>query len=1475
MSNTAPFVVSVIAGSSFISGGTKREYKTKVVWTNNAPNDHVHALTAHDSRALKKIYGYDPLDSESVAGGTNGHDGEENIYPADRYLINMPIDESSGGAETIGQNSDTWALRASSYSDQDFIQSDDTSGGCNSNASGGNDDEFSLESLGEALSSSSQTAREKEARRMFQARFAPTKKLSFSREITVIKDIWVLEEDNLMILKRKIQLATGIPTYRQHLWYEVDGATVTSQTSSAFSPCYTIRRESDRIETNIWNIRNVKSMVHGMPVDSDMYAQRTSLSVRNNEFSTTLEMIFSGLGSCGNDSRVRWYVVDVNDFISDREQLSTTIRNDIHMRELIYFGFILQYWPGIPSSVFQTFVSNEPLLHDEYPEFALSDSLLMRQYGTETSIIAANPQPKVKDIPMNIYLSASDIGIVNEYYSYGVAVDVRMLFDSFLLNAETPYMIARFALGGRTHTLVKSYASGRGPSKRRVPPVDTVCIFLILQSAEALLYVHSSGIYHTEILWREDLRIDIDSAKIETVANTNKLISRINSLGETVVTRPLVSMTEHNINVLNTNIVLSIGRRLTPIQFEGLKENAGLFKRAGMLNITSSEANTFMFHFYKGMHVYDDARFEIISNSRNGYEYTTNIIVQQRHDGIYGRQKLTTITARSTDIYIHATGIKFSEYAAFIKFILILIEMPIVNRGATQKTVITPGIKAVSQLKELDPVLYDLKKIYGNKTMYSQICQKPNQPIIVNKPGPKSVKFWNFTRKEPAYYECPSAKFSTLYFKTGVHPAGFCIPCCKKITVVPGSKHEKIFATCMQDHSYDAKSKNATPRSGYIISYTPEIAPGRIAYLPEANLDQLFYQQFSTVGHSVDSECIPDLGYYVFGIEQSVGNARYVGTVSSLAHALGLPVAKFISETAAKILSKSDIWPLLLGGKISANFKDEKQFIGAVENLFGSANKSSVETFNDFTVQQWNDVFLDIARFYWDINAITFVDSGDGNILIKVPRGIKRAEELISSQHKHMFLISAPLTGARLPGQMMEITNIVYNPIYQIDTHMFKKTSKIATTLFSSGDKILSVIGKMLTSLIAGSTTAATSATVDLDEIISFLDSGGAYKLKSILINRNNLCYGVIISHESINIYFPIMISLHDHLNVIRDDREFMRKDYNIPWSEMEKLLAALNSWTVKAAAVDSTSDIKETRVIKPETWILLGDLAIGFHDAAGRYNYYMSPIPFEDARKIAAVPGIRLKYDPTEINALINTRASPAIDPDLGQHLYKHHGYQLFVLEFVSSLDQKRNSGVRAAIAKVITRDIKTPSIMFSNLNIALTDWPRDYERILAIFGAFTKVRECRLDEYSRLLTKVAGTQFSSGTLNEIIEQSRFEFDDIIMTEMFEMPAGDVLSRLTKTILPGIIEIGDPLVPVFPGGLRTCGASSAEQPGYCRGKKLIVSSRDYPIWSKQLALDIKNPLKQCKLVALMTHRASNEFSFTSHPGETIYISIG
>lgn len=1491
MSNTAPFVVSVISASSFTGGSKTRIYKTRVVWTNNAPNDQVKALSTHDTRALKKLYSYDPLEDVPAPRTSNeasgGYDNPSSATMSrggreiDRYTINLPI---VGAHEELPSNckckcnanddcdcdcDETRAVPLVEINNiNDVVTSDaqyhiSASGGLADEA-----DEFSLESLGEALSASSQTAREKETRRLFQARFAPTKQLQFSREITVVRDVWVLPEDNLAILKRKIQLATGIPTYRQHLWYEdaMESKTSSSMAAGAVtSPCYLLWKNDHRVETNIWDLSMATSIVHGMPVDTSMYTSRSELRVRNNEFSATLE----SLGLTGVDaesSRVHWFVTDLNDLITNREQLAGIIRNDIHVRELVYFGLVLQYWPGVPAGVFQTFVSNEPLLHDEYPELAVSDNLLQRQLVTETSIVAANPQPRVDKL--SIYVDITDIGIINEYYAYGGVVSLRALFNAFTLSDEMPYMIGRFALGGRIHTLTKTKSRGRVPSKKRHPPIDTVCIFIILPGvdarsassmAEALVYIHTSGVYHTEVFWREDTHTDVDAARIHTIEATNRVVRAVNALGESIVARPLVEMSQNNISIINTSIIISIARRLGVAEFDGLKENAQLFKRAGMINITSSEPSVFMFHFYKGMHSYDDARFDAISNTTNGYEHTTSIIVQQRWDGIYGRQKLTSITSRNTDIYIRASGLKYSEYAPFIKFILILVEMPIIGK-VRGPAAMDKAIKSISQLKELDPLLYDLKKIYGNKTMYSQICQKPNQPVIVEKPGPKSVKYWNFTKKEVAYYECPSEKYHALYFKTGVHPKDFCIPCCKKISVVSGSKHDNIFATCMKDHEFKKAAKGDAVRSGYIISYTPEIEPGRISYLPEASLDQLFYQQFSTIGHSVDAECIPELGYYVFGMNQSILTKKHVGVLTSIAHSMGMLVAEFITETGKKIIaSEETTWNLLLNGKIASNFSSAKTFAGELEMMFNSSDPTRAPTEFD----EWNEVFVDIARHYWNINVIMFVDAGGsatGNVFIKVPRGIKRADELISSQHKHLFIICAN------PSVANSEQNI-YHPVYQVDTKVFKKTGAIARTLFTSGDKIIEIIRKMMTAVISGAVN--TTNALDLDEVLKWIDSQSAdYKIIHAYINRSNMCYAVQIEaiKTQSRIYFPVSISLHDHLEVTRINTEFSRADYAVTWSEMKSLLDNFN------ARDDKKSD---ARVLQPAVWLLLEDKIIGFQDESRQYNYYVAPMPIDEARGALALPMVKLRYDPTVINSLINEKSSPVVEPALGRYLYEHHGYQLFVLEFVSSIDRQRNTAIRDKIDAIIRKWHNASSLMLHAMNEALVDWPRDYDHIISIVARFSKSRESSESPYGKLLSK-SKTTWDAASLSAIIDQSRFEFDDTIMTSMFSMPAADVAAKL-KPLLDEIIDIAHDDVDIaeFPENITTCSTTGASAPSYCKDKKLRVSEHNYKTWSAQLVLDIKNPLKQRKLMALMTRSMANEFSFRSVPGEMIYIALG
>jgi hypothetical protein len=115
-------------------------------------------------------------------------------------------------------------------------------------------------------------------------------------------------------------------------------------------------------------------------------------------------------------------------------------------------------------------------------------------------------------------------------------------------------------------------------------------------------------------------------------------------------------------------------------------------------------------------------------------------------------------------------------------------------------------------------------------------------------------------------------------------------------------------------------------------------------------------------------------------------------------------------------------------------------------------------------------------------------------------------------------------------------------------------------------------------------------------------------------------------------------------------------------------------------------------------------------------------------------------------------------------------------------------------------------------------------------------------------------------------------------MTSMFSMPTADVAAKL-KPLLDEIIDVArdDVDIAEFPENITTCSTTgrAGDAPSYCKDKKLRVSEHNFKTWSAQLVLDIKNPLKQRKLMALMTRSQSNEFSFRAVSGETIYIALG
>lgn len=1364
---SVPIVVSVVdAAEAFKPRAKNRPIKTHIFWTNGASEKIKKAVMARDSKKIEAYIGVDPF----------------NVPPPPAISSNFKV-------------------------------------------IGGDDDGFTLDDITDVINETdANDDRDITMSRRFGTMiFTSAKDVKYARDITIYDEHWVFPDDNLTDFKKKIQVASGIPTYRQHLWYEVNG--------DVFCPCYELHVGKQRLPVNIWQIKNNTSIVMGMPVDQSWYARRSEIRIYNNENTVLLRSIYD------MSPAVNWYVADLNDIMNPhRKQFSDSIGADIHLRELVYYSFIIRYWPMITNSVFQMFVTNEPDLHNEYPELALIDSSLRKQLNLQTSLIGHNYNPSISKIPISVAINASNITTASEHFTYGKTINIRNLFDNIVTTESMPYVKCRTVLNNIAYTLIKRMKGGKTPRYLISPRIECLVIMFVLSDiADMFVYIYANGTYNIKTDWREDKKINLQDVTAYMISHANPILNMINKMGENVLARKLMHIGNNNILILDADIVITLKRRLLSDEFEALQSNLQKFKSVNFVHITSQDNNTISFHLLRGMHNFDNARYNSIINTTNGYSHNTRVGVRQKWESIYVRQKLCVLQNRTNDVYIKSVGLSGDEFSSFIRYMLIIVHMSIHDKSSMIVST-DDSARLLSHLKESDPVLYDLKRIYDDDKMYSQICQKPNQPKLVSTPSKKSVKFWNFTTNQPAYYECPNPKYPVLYFKTSVHPQDFCIPCCKKAVLMEGSKHGHIYNQCMANHTYSTTNKNVV-KSTYIVSYGKDIEPGRLSKLPESSLDQLFYQQYSATGRTMDEECASSVGYYIYGVSQSIGMVSNVGLVNTFAHAMGLQIDKLIDETTSRIVKNTRSWNLIMSGRISMYFKSPADFTAAMSSTFLSQSA-------DIEFDNWNDAFVDIARIFWGINIIKFIDNGRGSTNIFIPPNTRNVDIILSPQYKHIIVIQRGDS---------------YLPIYMIDINQFKKDGVIATTVFTNDDRAIFIMRDMLNSVIS---KLEKGGPPDIHRAISFADDEKDVEISSIYINKKNVCYAATFTFGNDIIYFPVADSLHDHISLPKVDTVFNNKTYKTTWERMSQFMALFNVWAKK-------NDIATLDVA---AWLVVDGVVIGFADQFDMFYYYIAPMKIEYAKKIHDVIIVEQKYNPYDVNMILTSGGEPIRDEKaIAVAMYNHYIYQLFVLEFTAAVNRQKNDTVRSALKMAIKKHINDPSMFLGKIQELLIDWPDDIDMLHSIFIRFTKPLGGK-SEYDDLIG-YKSTSYTYNDIANIIDDSRFMFDDIIMPGMFKMSREELIDNLQKFMAP-LIHISDkaPDIKSFPDAFISCNA--ADNIEYCNKRQLIVPKNEYDDFIKFLAADILNPIKRRQLLNHMTKSSIGQFRFITRPNENIFVSV-
>jgi len=243
--------------------------------------------------------------------------------------------------------------------------------------------------------------------------------------------------------------------------------------------------------------------------------------------------------------------------------------------------------------------------------------------------------------------------------------------------------------------------------------------------------------------------------------------------------------------------------------------------------------------------------------------------------------------------------------------------------------------------------------------VYSRICQKKNQPIILSTdeynalvPDKKKnvLKYWNFTTKSPAYYQCPNPKYPHIQFTVKKHPKDYCIPCCKVKPALhdDSSIKQLIYNTCLTNHVYTGEKNTVTSSIKYIMSYGKHISPGRICNLPEQTIEPLLYESFSKSYVGLEQSCKNK--YYVYGIEQDIKHTKYVGYVVTLALSLDISIITLVQNTIMALKKIPVHFKTIIDGKIIKYYKTPQNLIDALEQTFISDTLQTTNTKISLTI---------------------------------------------------------------------------------------------------------------------------------------------------------------------------------------------------------------------------------------------------------------------------------------------------------------------------------------------------------------------------------------------------------------------------------------------------------------------------------------------------------------------------------------------
>lgn len=931
-----------------------------------------------------------------------------------------------------------------------------------------------------------------------------------------------------------------------------------------------ITKES--IDININNLINISTLTYhkNIPIDFNIINNRINYTITTYEKNKYINDLPYNKDK---NLELNFYILD--DFILDKKSLNDEIEKDDEILNLIYKGFVEKYFPYYDVNLFSLYLLNETKIL-EYPSLNIKKEDIIKK---NTKILDIHTQlNKVKKVKSNITTFYKKLIYYIPSYNNFKILNIKELFNNIEIkkfsnirklelrleiqnkfiyfskhsiyskNNKLNEVLLPNELNKESKELLNSlYINNKYyNSLLETPYLSNNILFItysILHNDYPIdLYIIIDEYYDIYIIYnigeyqKSEKNIDLKYYQTQVLESINNLFSEL-FINKLILNKKIIHDFNIQLKFIDTQLILN--QNISSNIFQKLYSVITEYSLVDYYNIFSYDElnNTIELNIKKIIYNEEDKQINnILQNFTHNYYnyYNKNDLIDKYLKIIYTSK--IVITNRIKDLKLDIININkddIDEITNLLMYILYNIidsnQVTIVDYNSLKKN-------KLKKLKEIDPVLYVINK-KNTQNLYSRKCQASQQPDIITeieaKKDKKSLKYINFTTGEPIYYTCNNKKFPNVKFLTNLHPQNYCIPCCKKKSIEDvkvKSKYTSIHNECLTTYKFDKKNKIVEEKSRYIINYSSKIIIEklRLMQIPDS-LFKLFNKIFEEKNEI-------DLKYYIFGVNQHIGNIAYIGMFSILSFILNKNTNETINNIKDLFIKDSQIFNTILNGRLLNYFTSNKDFLITFTNIY--QDKILLDSLN-FEFNQWNELFIDLLKYLGYI-CIIFEESNEDNIDLIIPSNIKHVNQYIYNNQNFNYILILK----------RKIQNkVLYYPIIKTNYIEYYNQNKFYYKFFDYNSQTIQLITEIIKSKLLNVRNS-----LSLDFIEQFILENNNYSINTYFINHKSEIYSILLTYESKQNKKYIYININKQ-KILNDYCYFINKSklYNSQYIDIKK----------------------------------------------------------------------------------------------------------------------------------------------------------------------------------------------------------------------------------------------------------------------------------------------------------------------------------